>query len=161
MKFEHLIEINDILNPLMETITHAQLWRGLVLRAETPKSFMPQLDECTIDERTATGFRRRLRYGELEVVDHVLLEPGKEVRYEIPAQGEIPPSTLTMAIETPAEDRLFVRFSYDDGRAEPTDSANRMYDDIRRSAYQEADIDTVRIVRELAAAGRLDTDYVN
>jgi hypothetical protein len=36
-----------------------------------------------------------------------------------------------------------------------------MYDDFRRSAYQEADIDTVRILRELAAAGRLDASLLN
>ena len=37
----------------------------------------------------------------------------------------------------------------------PSDEANKMYDEFRRSAYQESDIDTVRIVRELAAEGRL------
>ena len=49
MKFEHLIEINDPLNPLMDTLTREQLWRGLVLHAESPKLFVPHLDECTID----------------------------------------------------------------------------------------------------------------
>ena len=36
-----------------------------------------------------------------------------------------------------------------------------MYDDFRRSAYQEADIDTIRILREMAAAGRLDAGMLN
>jgi hypothetical protein len=31
-----------------------------------------------------------------------------------------------------------------------------MYDDFRRSAYQESDIDTIRVLRELASEGRLD-----
>jgi len=35
MKFEHLIEINDPLNPLADTMTREQLWRGLVLRDST------------------------------------------------------------------------------------------------------------------------------
>ena len=34
MKFEHLIEINDPLNPLIDTLSLEQVWRGLVLRAE-------------------------------------------------------------------------------------------------------------------------------
>lgn len=161
MKFEHLIEINDPLNPLIDPITRAQLWRGLVLRAQSPKMFVPQLDECAIDQQTSAGFRRRLRYGELEVVDHVLLTPQQQVRYNVPRQGEISASTLTMTIEAPSEHQLFVRFRYDDGRDAATDAANQMYDDFRRSAYQEADIDTIRIVRELAAAGRLDADYLN
>src|SRR5215217_203430 len=67
MKFEHLIEINDPLNPLIDTLTHEQVWRGLVLRAESPKLFVPHLDEVRIGERTDTGFRRTQRYGDLVI----------------------------------------------------------------------------------------------
>ncbi|MGZ8314351.1 MAG: AtaL-like protein [Telluria sp.] len=161
MKFEHLIEINDLLNPLMDTITREQLWRGLVMRAESPKTFVPQVDEAIISERTDAGFSRSLRYGDLVVCDHVVLKPQDEVRYNVPQQGEIGKSTLVMSIEEPAAERLFVRFSYDDHRDAEEDKANEMYDDFRRSAYQEADIDTVRILRELAAAGRLDASLLN
>lgn len=161
MKFEHLIEINDPLNPLIDTITRDQLWRGLVLRAESPKLFVPHLDECTIDQRDAGSFRRKLRYGELEIVDRVLLTPLTEVRYEVEAQGEISASRLTMTIEAPSEHTLYVRFKYDDGHDQAADAANAMYDEFRKSAYQEADIDTIRVVRELAAEGRLDASYLN
>jgi hypothetical protein len=161
MKFEHLIEINDPLNPLIDELTGDQLWRGLVLRAETPKLFVPHLDECQIEQRHADGFSRRCRYGELEIADRVILTAPREVRYEVAAQGDISASSLTMTIESPSEHTLFVRFKYDDGHDAATDAANAMYDEFRKSAYQEADIDTIRIVRELAAAGRLDASYLN
>ena len=161
MKFEHLIEINDLLNPLSDTITREQLWRGLVIRAESPKLFVPHLDECEIGERESGSFKRRLRYGDLVVHDTVVLTPLQEVRYEVPAQGELQASTLTQRIEVPAEARLYIRFSYDDGTGEHTDPANKMYDDFKKSAYQEADIDTVRILRQLAAEGKLDASYLN
>ncbi|MFL6672026.1 MAG: SRPBCC family protein [Massilia sp.] len=161
MKFEHLIEINDPLNPLIDTITREQLWRGLVMRAESPKMFVPHLDECAIGERSSGTFTRRLRYGELVVEDRVVLTPLQEVRYEVPAQGEISASSLTMTIEAPSEGMLFVRFRYDDGHDAATDEANAMYDEFKKSAYQEADIDTIRILRQLAAEGRLDASYLN
>lgn len=161
MKFEHLIGINDPLNPLIDTITREQLWRGLVLRAEDPKRFIPHLDECTIGERQAGNFTRRLRYGELVIDDTVFLTPLQEVRFEVPAQGEIAASRLTMAIEAPSEDMLVVRFSYDDGNPSASDDTGRMYEDFKKSAYQEADIDTVKIVRQLAAEGKLDASYLN
>lgn len=161
MKFEHLIEINDPLNPLIDTITREQLWRGLVLRADSPKMFVPHLDEASIDERDAGTFRRKLRYGTVVIVDRVTLTPLQEVRYDVAAQGEISASSLTMTIEAPTQDTLYVRFRYDDGHDAATDQANAMYDEFRKSAYQEADIDTIRIVRELAAAGRLDATYLN
>lgn len=161
MKFEHLIQINDPLNPLIDTISIEQLWRGLVLRAESPTLFVPHLDECTIGERTSGSFTRRLRYGDLVIDDVVHLTPLKEVRYEVPAQGEIAASNLKMIIEAPTEGVLLVRFCYDDGQGEHTDPANAMYDDFKRSAYQEADIDTVRILRQLAGEGKLDASYLN
>ncbi|MEN3278766.1 MAG: hypothetical protein V7631_4556 [Massilia sp.] len=161
MKFEHLIEINDLLNPLMDTITREQLWRGLVIRAESPKLFIPHLDECEIGTREAGSFTRRLRYGDLVVEDTVFLTPMQEVRYDVPAQGEISASSLTMTIENPEEGRLYVRFRYDDGMGEALDAASQMYADFKKSAYQEADIDTVRIVRQMAADGKLDASYLN
>lgn len=156
MKFEHLIEINDPLNPLLDALSIEQLWRGLVLRAESPKLFVPHLDDCVIDERTGNGFRRRLRYGELVIEDRVVLEPMRQVRYEVAAQQDISQSSLTMTIETPTEDTLFVRFQYEDGHDAATDAANAMYDDFRRSAYVESDIDTIGMLRDLASQGRLD-----
>jgi len=161
MKFEHLIEINDPLNPLMDTITRDQLWRGLVLRAEDPKRFMPHLDECTLGEREAGSFTRRLRFGELEIADRVILSPLHEVRFEVPAQGDIAESSLSMSIETPGTGMLVVRFSYDDGNPSAADESGRMYEDFKKSAYHEADIDTVKILRQLAAEGKLDASYLN
>jgi hypothetical protein len=161
MKFEHLIEINDPLNPLADTMTREQLWRGLVLRAEDPKLFVPHLDECTIGERESGSFARRLRYGELVIDDVVHLTPLQEVRYEVPAQGDIAASRLTMTIEAPSEGVMWVRFLYDDGNPLASDETGKMYEDFKKSAYKEADIDTVKIVRQMAAEGKLDATYLN
>jgi hypothetical protein len=161
MKFEHLIQINDPLNPLIDALTREQLWRGLVLRAESPTLFVPHLDECTIGARTSGSFTRRQRYGDLVIDDRVLLTPLSEVRVEVPAQGEISASTLVMTIEAPSEGLLFVRFAYDDGHAESNDGVNQMYEEFKKSAYEESDIDTIRVLRQLAAEGKLDASYLN
>ncbi|MFM7524319.1 MAG: DUF1857 domain-containing protein, partial [Betaproteobacteria bacterium] len=39
--------------------------------------------------------------------------------------------------------------------AQETDE-EAFYNDFRREAYKEADIDTIRVIRELAQQGRLD-----
>jgi hypothetical protein len=161
MKFQHLIEINDPLNPLMDTITREQLWRGLVMRAEAPTLFVPHLDECTIGERESGSFTRQLRYGDLVVQDKVVLTPLREVRFEVPAQGEIAASRLTMTIEAPSEGVMWLRFLYDDGNPGATDEMGKMYEDFKKSAYQEADIDTVKIVRQMASEGKLDASFLN
>ncbi|OWW19582.1 SRPBCC family protein [Noviherbaspirillum denitrificans] len=155
MKFEHLIEINDPLNPLIDRLSREQLWRGLVLRAETPMDFVPHLDACDILERSEHTLSRELRYGDLVIRDRVSYLPLQQVTYHVPPQKEIPESTLTMTIEEPEQDILFVRFVYDDGATEAQDTADAFYNDFRKSAYKESDIDTIRTIREMAEAGRL------
>lgn len=155
MKFSHLIEINDPLNPLIDTLSRAQLWRGLVLRAEQPEAFVPHLDRCRILEKSAQSLSRELQYGELIVRDHVTLTAQQKVVYHVPQQKDIPQSSLTMTIEEPEPEVLFVRFEYDDGASEQADAENAFYDEFRRSAYVESDIDTIRTIREMAEDGRL------
>ncbi len=157
MKFEHLVEINDLNDPMILVISRAQLWRGLVLRAEAPKLFVPYLDEAGISDSTEVSMRRSLRYGDLVIEDQVTLTHLEHVHYAVAAQKDIPDSSLRMSIEEPQPDALFVRFIYDDGHTPEEDAANELYNEYRRSAYHEADVDTVRLIREMAEDGRLDS----
>ncbi len=155
MKFAHLVEINDPLNPLIDPLTREQLWRGLVLRAELPTAFVPHLDRCTILEKSELSVSRELQYGELVVRDRVTYLPQEQVVYHVPQQKDIPESQLTMTIEEPEPNILFVRFEYDNGGGETESATEAMYNDFRRSAYTESDIDTIRTIREMAEDGRL------
>jgi len=157
MKFTHLIEINTPGNPLIAPLTRAQLWRGLVLRAERPTLFLIGLDNCEITARSADGLSRKLHFGKLQVVDEVRFEPLEQVRYHVPQQNDIPASALTMTIEEPHPGALFVRFSYDDHRESPESDEESFYNEFRREAYKESDIDTIRMIRQLADEGQLDT----
>lgn len=155
MKFAHLVEINDPLNPLIERLSRTQLWRGLVRRAEAPTAFVPWLDTCRILEKSSQKISRELHYGDLVVRDTVTFIPERQVIYDVPEQKGIPASTLTMTIEEPEPEILFVRFEYDDGASEETDNTEAFYNDFRKSAYTESDIDTIRTIRELVELGQL------
>ncbi|MES2535804.1 MAG: SRPBCC family protein [Pseudomonadota bacterium] len=157
MKFAHLVEINDPLNPLIDPLTRNQLWRGLKLRAEDPKMFVPHLDACDILSRAPDMMERELRYGELRIRDRVTFLPQLQIHYHVPAQKDIPASNLKMTIEEPQPGLLFVRFEYDSNAAGAAEGMDAFYDEFRCSAYQESDIDTIRMIRQLAAAGRLDS----
>ena len=154
MKFEHLVEINSADNPLIVPLSRDQLWRGLVTRAENPTAFVPHLDSCDIIERTEVMILRSLKYGELVIQDRVTYLEQHQIRYHVSAQKDFSDSTLTMTIEEPVENALFVRFTYED--ASPDEGAEAMYNDFRRSAYRESDIDTIQIIRQMATQGRLD-----
>ena len=153
MKFEHLVEINDPANPTIAPLSRSQLWRGLVLRAEQPTLFVSHLDACDIVERTEVSITRELDYGTVQIRDRVTYLEQHQIRYHIAAQKDFSDSSLTMTIEEPQPDRLFVRFQYED--ASPDEGADAMYNDFRRSAYRESDIDTIGLIRQMAAQGQL------
>ena len=151
MNFEHLIEINDPDNVLLEPLSRHQLWQGLVLRAETPELSLVGLDVCVILERRRDYLRRELRFGRLHVQDEVFLTPMLEVRYEVMANEAYSASQLCMRIEEPYPGRLFVRFVY---RSEHEQTEEMVRNHLKQ-AYIESDNDTVAVIRELGKLGKL------
>lgn len=156
MKFSHSIVINDPQNPGVAPLTRQQLWLGLVLRAQAPKLFMPHLDQCLLSDATDNTVMRALHYGNLVIRDRVTFHALQHVHYAVPAQGEIAASSLVMRIEEAQPDALSVCFEYDNGNNDAADADDEMYNDYRRAAYRAADNDTITLIRELAAQGKLD-----
>ncbi|SDV49032.1 SRPBCC family protein [Chitinasiproducens palmae] len=156
MNYEHLVQINDPLNPLVATLTRADLWRGLVLRAEQPQIFVPGLDDCRITARGPNSLERELHYGQAIVKDRVIFTPEESVRYEIDPTSEYVGGHLTMTIETPDEIQLFVRFRYETTLVEGSGGEDEQTSEIVKSAYREADIDTITMIRQLIESGRFE-----
>ncbi len=156
MKFEHLLEINDLNSPFVPVLTREQLWNGLVLRAEFPTLFISHLDACTIISRDLDSLKRTLQFGEVIIHDRVYFNFLNFVHYQVHKQGEIPESSMRMTIVEPSPTALFVRISYDCGQTERPDGEDPIYDEYRRTAYIEADIETVAVLRQMHSNGRLD-----
>lgn len=153
MKFTHLVQINDPLHPSIEPLSRAQLWHGLVTRAEKPSYFVLGLDECRLLDRGPNTLTRQLHFGDVIVRDRVIFDPLNEIRYDIEASDDVPGGSLVMRIEEPEPGQLFVRFEYE--LHENDDAANDFYNEFRKSAYVESDIDTIRAIRVLATEGLL------
>ena len=151
MKFSHLIQINDPLNPLIDSLSRVQLWRGLVLRAENPLLFVLALDRFEILERGENSLVRVLHFGSLSLRDRVSFSPMASVRYAIEAAQDSPAASLAMTIEEPHPGQLFVRFDYETSDAGAPVPPDDLYTSLAKQAYVEADIDTISTIRRLAA----------
>ena len=156
MKFTHLIEINEPGNPLIAPLSREQLWRGLLMRVERPTLFQLGLERCEITARSESGLSRTLDFGNLVVRDQVSFLPLQQVHYHVQQQDLIPTSDLRMTIEEPQPGVLFVRFEYDDHQSAQESPEEAFYNDFRRDAYKESDIDTIKMIRQLAQEGQLD-----
>ena len=155
MNFEHLIQINDPENPLVETMTRDQLWQGLLHRVENAVPFLPGLESCTILERQADTLLRELDFGPAVIHDRVTLADMTSVRFDIQPSEVHPGGSLMISIEEPEPGFLFLRFAYQTTLAIDPNSEERAYIEYVKSAYHQSDVDCVRIIRTLAAGGKV------
>lgn len=153
LRFEHLVQVNDRDDPRVTPMARAQLWRGLVMRARFPASFVPWLDECTI-ERDGEDLLRTLRFGQQIVRDRVHFDDDTAVEYTIVDAAEGSSFRMSMRIEQPTRDGLFVRFTYESWSPDHQDGDSHV--GAIREAYRLADIDTIFRIRQLAQSGLLD-----
>jgi hypothetical protein len=156
MKFTHVVQVNAPGDPLIEPLSREQLWRGLMWRTERPQELMPQLISCRIVARGKSLLARELDFGSFTVRDRVRVEPMQQLVYETQATDDVRAGTLTITIEESEPGGLQVRFAYDVTRVRKADDATEaMYDGFLKSAYLEADIDSLRRIRERAGTGML------
>ena len=151
MNFEHLVEINDPLIPLLIQLTRSQLWAGLMHRVEDSRPFLPGLDECRILARSALGVDRLLRWGNHEIQDRVSFVAEHWVRFDTAPAANHGGGSLTIRIEEPEPGRLFLRFLYATAFATGQEAEDGAYAEFLRQAYEQADIDTVTTIRSLVA----------
>lgn len=149
MKFEHLIVINDPGNPLIVPLNRQQVWEGLLQRVHHPLPFLPGLESCTVLQRNEDFLLRELDFGAARIRDRVTMAVEEWVRFEIEAGEQHPGGSLTIRIEEPDREQLCLRFTYTTAIA----VEDQAYIEYVKSAYQQSDIDCVRIIRTLAAEG--------
>ncbi|KAF0815210.1 hypothetical protein IGB42_00287 [Andreprevotia sp. IGB-42] len=158
MYFEHLVVVNEPGNPLVEPLTLAQLWNGLVLRAEAPDLFLEHIESVRILERGPGTLLREIELGVLTVRDRITLTPHQSVHHVTEASDQHEGGTLTISIEVPEEEQLLVRFVYDTPVPEHDPAAGEgeaNYAAYLKAAYQQMDVEALKKVRQMAEQGEL------
>ena len=151
MRFQHLVEVNDPNVPFLVPLSRAQLWAGLMRRVEDARPFLPGLEACDILSRGEGWVERRLAFGGAMVHDRASYSAENWVSFVTAASASHGGGSLTIRIEEPEAGRLFLRFDYDMCHALGAEAENAAYEDFLRQAYEAADIDTVQVIRLLAA----------
>jgi hypothetical protein len=160
MKFEHLVQINDPSLPGVDWLTRQQLWFGLVARAWKPTRFILGLEDAQViqtgQQGNITTLARVLNYGPFQIADTMELHEEERTETRITANQFCGDSTLTISIEEPDQGELWLRFQYQvsdaPSAADVPGASSQDVDEIRKQAYRAADIDTVKMIRELAMA---------
>lgn len=155
MKFEHLVEVNDLANPDALVLSREEIWFGLLCRAEDARAFLPGLETCTIVERSANELVRELDFGAAQIRDRVRFHALEWISFESEPTAEHAGGKLLINIEEPEPGLLLLRFRYTTTLTEGSGSEDAHYADIVRSAYHQSDLDTLKVIRMISESGRL------
>lgn len=158
MRFEHLIQINDNQLTEVENLSRSQLWFGLVARAYKPTKFIMGLEGADIlDTQLQEGFmliKRRLDFGSFKIFDEIELHEEQRTVNRIYPSEFSGASSLIIQIEEPQDEELWLRFTYQieeqDGSPAHSSLEQQQMNEARKQAYKASDIDTVKMIRELA-----------
>ena len=119
-------------------------------RVEDARPFLPGLEACIIVGKGEGWVERRLSFGATEVVDRASFALGSWVCFETAPGKTHGGGRLTIAIEEPEPERLFLRFTYETTHAIGAEAEDAAYESFLQQAYEAADIDTVQVIRLLA-----------
>jgi hypothetical protein len=73
-------EVNPAGEPIR--ISQAQLWKGLVMKAEYAVPFVPAMEDCRIIERFDDGFLREVHLRGVVMRERIIFTPDVEVYFE-------------------------------------------------------------------------------
>ncbi|WP_341676955.1 SRPBCC family protein [Niveibacterium sp. SC-1] len=151
MQFEHVVVVNDPKDPLNVPLDREQVWAGLMRRVEDPLPFQIGLEACEILEREPGRVERLLDFGGFRMRDTVRYRQSEWLSFETAATEDRAGGLLTISIEEPDLGYLVLRFRYDTTLDDRAGGEGAELAGFVRSAYHQADIDTVRRIREYAA----------
>jgi hypothetical protein len=112
------------------------------------------LESCRIVERRDNELLRELSFGATVIRNRVSLYPPDRIRFETEAAPEHTGGNLTISIEEPETGGLFLRFRYRTGLTENGEEKTGIAE-IVHSAYYHSDLDTLRVIREIARSGKM------
>ncbi len=157
LKFEHIVQVNDLNNDSIVAISREQLWQGLLLRARCPDKFNHGL-RCQSEQPVDNQFMRVIEAGDSKFCEKVILTPQQSIHTRTLSEIDQLQAESTTRIEEPQAGFLFVRFSY--RRELPESSGQVDVAEHLKSAYVQLDRDAVAMIRMLAES-RLFDEAIN
>lgn len=147
-------------NPAGETtLTRAQIWAGLELKARDARLFLPPgvCTRCEVVEESATHFVREATIGGVDLREIITLEPESKVTF-FQATGPREGAIVNELFEDAQGDLQLKFYCYIGLRGKQPNGVEeqqeqKMFDS--DNGYKAALLSTLKHTRELLAAGRL------
>ena len=139
------------------SLNQAQIWQGLLLKAENPVPFLDAMSACTVIDRGDNWLLRNFTLRGEEMQERVTFEPKNRVTFERTKSSAM--GTILNEIVTLDDGNMGLRFTFTldvdgvvDGSREETEFAERM----SRSYFQGVG-STLAEIRRQVESGEMNT----
>ncbi len=139
------------------SLNQAQIWQGLLLKAENPVPFLDAMSACTVIDRGDNWLLRNFTLRGEEMQERVTFEPKNRVTFERTKSSAM--GTILNEIVTLDDGDMGLRFTFTldvdglvDGSREETEFAERM----SRSYFQGVS-STLAEIRRQVESGKMNT----
>jgi hypothetical protein len=143
LEISHKVPVNG---PGQTELTRAQVWRGLVMKAENAVLFVPGMDRCEVLERGEGWLLREAQFQGNVIRERVTFEPERRVHFD---QIEGAEGWIDNLIEEAPDGSLELRFVF----GVPPSEEPRARD--LEPVYRKALENTMATVRRMVAEGKL------
>ena len=135
------------------TLTRADVWHGLQLKAENALPFVPAMTRCDVVERTDDTIIRTIEFRGQELGERITFTPGSQVRFERthgPVLG-----TILNELHEDEHGELLLTFSFELELAgvEAGSQEEQDYEETMTGDYLKAAESTLAAVRRMVAEG--------
>jgi hypothetical protein len=136
-------------------LSHEQVWRGLVMKAENAVPFVPGIKECRVLERSANGLTREIALGGDRFKENITFTAPVQVLFERIDTAEHAGWITNIISESERGLMLTFTFAVNFPGVEPGSTAETQRGQQMKSSYVKAIEATLREVRRLVSAGKL------
>jgi hypothetical protein len=150
--FSAAVEVNP--PSATPVLTGADVWRGLVMKAENALPFVPAMQSCTIRERFEDGLLRDVVVRGEQFTERVTFTPPIQVRFERRDAAGRPAGWITNVISE-SERGLMLTFTFAvaPAGARPGSPEEREGGELMKASYVDAIKATLAAVRRLVLEG--------
>jgi len=154
IKVDKTLPINPDKSGAVPVLGRDQVWRGLMMKVDDARPFVPLMTKCEVTERWDSGLLRDIAFDGMALSEKITFYPKQKVEFERVGGGD-ELGTIWNEIIEDADGELHLRFRFELEVANLTAAEERNYQENRATGYLAAVKATLDLLRKLSAQGKI------
>lgn len=154
IKVDKTLPINPDKSGAVPILSRDQVWRGLMMKVDDARPFVPLMTKCDVTERWDNGLLRDIIFDGMSLSEKITFYGQEKVAFERVGGGD-ELGTIWNEIIEDADGELHLRFAFELEVPNLSEAEERDYRENRARGYLAAVKATLDLLRKLSAQGKI------